>query len=159
VLIGQSKRAAAAEEKAKLEEKAKDVDKKSQSLQTEIAELTRVEPANADTKGKVAGLSTELTTSNAQKTEVTQKINAQGQNAKPPRGKDKWLVDVLSDANGLSFYRFQVFIWTIILGGFFIWHVANELSMPEFDTTLLLLMGISNGTYLGFKIPEDPGPK
>src|SRR6202008_602660 len=33
VLIGQSKRAVAAEEKAKLEEKAKEVDKKSQSLQ------------------------------------------------------------------------------------------------------------------------------
>jgi hypothetical protein len=159
VIIGQSKRAAAAEEKAKLEEKAKEVDKKSQSLQTEIAELKRVDTTNAETQGKVAGLNTELTSNNVQKTEVTQKIDAQRQNAKPSRGKDKWLVDILSDANGLSFYRFQVFIWTIILGGFFIWHVANKLSMPEFDTTLLLLMGISNGTYLGFKIPEDPGPK
>lgn len=26
--------------------------------------------------------------------------------------------------------------------------------MPEFDGTLLALMGISSGTYLGFKIPE-----
>jgi hypothetical protein len=26
--------------------------------------------------------------------------------------------------------------------------------MPEFSTTLLALMGISSGTYLGFKIPE-----
>ena len=159
VLIGQGKRAAAAEEKAKLEEKAKEVDKKSHSLQTEIAELTRLGPPDAATNAKVAGLNSELATSDAHKTEVTQSIDAQGKNAKPPRGKDKWLVDILSDANGLSFYRFQVFIWTIILGGFFIWHVANMLSMPEFDNTLLLLMGISNGTYLGFKIPEDPGPK
>src|SRR6516164_642673 len=103
VLISQSKRAAAAEEKEKLEEKAKQV---------------------------------ALTASNAQKAEATKKINAQEQNANPPKGKDKWLVDILSDANGLSFYRFQVFIWTITLGGFFIWHVANKLSMPEFDTTL-----------------------
>jgi len=27
--------------------------------------------------------------------------------------------------------------------------------MPEFDNTLLALMGISSGTYLGFKIPEQ----
>jgi len=26
--------------------------------------------------------------------------------------------------------------------------------MPDFDTTTLALMGISSGTYLGFKIPE-----
>jgi hypothetical protein len=26
--------------------------------------------------------------------------------------------------------------------------------MPEFGATLLALMGISAGTYLGFKIPE-----
>jgi hypothetical protein len=26
--------------------------------------------------------------------------------------------------------------------------------MPEFDTTLLGLMGISSGTYIGFKFPE-----
>jgi hypothetical protein len=26
--------------------------------------------------------------------------------------------------------------------------------MPEFSTTLLGLMGISSGTYLGFKLPE-----
>jgi hypothetical protein len=29
--------------------------------------------------------------------------------------------------------------------------------MPEFEGTLLVLMGISNGTYLGFKIPEKQG--
>jgi len=27
-------------------------------------------------------------------------------------------------------------------------------SMPEFPETLLVLQGISAGTYLGFKIPE-----
>ena len=159
VLIGQSKRALAAEEKAKLEEQAKNAAGRTASLQTEIAELNRQDPANAETKVKIAALTTELDATSAQKTEVSQKMDQQAKNAEPPRGKDRFFVDILSDANGLSFYRFQVFIWTLVLGGFFIWHVANELSMPEFDTTLLLLMGISNGTYIGFKIPEDPGPK
>ena len=30
-----------------------------------------------------------------------------------------WLVDILSDANGVSFHRFQLFSWTVILGGVF----------------------------------------
>jgi hypothetical protein len=34
--------------------------------------------------------------------------------------------------------------------------VARDLVMPDFDTTLLGLMGISSGTYIGFKFPEKP---
>jgi hypothetical protein len=30
----------------------------------------------------------------------------------------------------------------------------QHLIMPEFDGTLLTLMGLSSGTYLGFKLPE-----
>lgn len=30
--------------------------------------------------------------------------------------------------------------------------VGSSLAMPDFDSTLLALMGISNGTYLGFKL-------
>jgi hypothetical protein len=32
--------------------------------------------------------------------------------------------------------------------------VYLRLDMPDFDNQLLALMGISNGTYLGFKLPE-----
>ncbi len=31
--------------------------------------------------------------------------------------------------------------------------------MPSFDPSLLALMGISSGTYLGMKIPEPMVPK
>ena len=34
--------------------------------------------------------------------------------------------------------------------------VASVMSMPEFPDSLLILMGISNGTYLSLKIPEKP---
>ena len=34
----------------------------------------------------------------------------------------------------------------------FVVKVCTNLGMPEFNTTLLGLMGISNGTYLGFKL-------
>lgn len=62
--------------------------------------------------------------------------------------------DILTDATGVSFHRFQIFVWTIVLGVLFIYSVWRRLSMPEFSATLLALQGISAGTYLGFKIPE-----
>lgn len=62
--------------------------------------------------------------------------------------------DLLSDSNGISLYRFQIAVWTLVIGFIFIINVYDNLSMPQFDNTLLALMGISSGTYLGFKIPE-----
>lgn len=63
--------------------------------------------------------------------------------------------DLLSDAYGPSFHRYQILIWTVVLGVLFITGVYQTLAMPGFDATLLALMGISSGTYLGFKIPEQ----
>jgi hypothetical protein len=72
--------------------------------------------------------------------------------SRPSRG---FLADVLSDASGISIQRFQVFIWTLILGLIFCVSVYKTLQMPEFSPTLLALMGISSGTYLAFKFPEQ----
>lgn len=66
-----------------------------------------------------------------------------------------FLNDVLSDDQGISIYRFQLFAWTLVLGVIFCASVYNGLAMPQFSTTLLGLMGISSGTYLGFKVPEN----
>jgi hypothetical protein len=79
--------------------------------------------------------------------------------AEPPPGMGptvsrSFLMDVLSDEHGISLHRFQMFIWTIVLGVLFGVGVYNNLAMPSFSSTLLTLMGISAGTYLGFKIPE-----
>ncbi|HXO28853.1 MAG TPA: hypothetical protein VOA80_15995 [Thermoanaerobaculia bacterium] len=63
--------------------------------------------------------------------------------------------DILSDSNGtLGLHRFQIVVWTIVLGLIFIDSVVMELSMPVFSSTLLASMGISAGTYLGFKGSE-----
>jgi hypothetical protein len=37
----------------------------------------------------------------------------------------------------------------------FVSSVYNRLTMPEFSATLLGLMGLSSGTYIGFKFPEQ----
>ena len=75
--------------------------------------------------------------------------------APKPRVSQGFLNDVLSDEQGLSLYRFQLFVWTLVLGVIFCASVYNGLAMPEFSTTLLGLMGLSSGTYLGFKVPES----
>lgn len=43
----------------------------------------------------------------------------------------------------------------LVLGVIFLSSVYNQLTMPEFSATLLGLMGISAGTYIGFKFPEQ----
>ncbi len=68
------------------------------------------------------------------------------------------LLDLLSDSSGVNFHRFQAAAWTAVLGIIFACHVYRDLAMPQFDETLLGLMGISSGTYLGLKIPEKPSP-
>jgi hypothetical protein len=73
----------------------------------------------------------------------------------PPTVSQGFLRDILSDGSGYSFHRFQIFAWTIILGIIFVSSVYNSLAMPEFSPTLLGLMGLSAGTYIGFKFPEN----
>jgi hypothetical protein len=69
----------------------------------------------------------------------------------PTRGF--WRDLVTDDRGGVTLDRVQILVWTIVLGLIFLSSVALELTMPEFSATMLALMGISSGTYIGFKIP------
>jgi hypothetical protein len=64
--------------------------------------------------------------------------------------------DILRDESGISFHRFQMLAWTIILGLVFVSSVWRDFAMPDFSATLLGLMGISSGTYVGFKLSNSP---
>ena len=61
--------------------------------------------------------------------------------------------DLLSESNDgrPSFHRFQMIGWNLTFGIIFVRAVYYKLAMPEFSSDQLLLMGLSNGTYLGFK--------
>lgn len=63
--------------------------------------------------------------------------------------------DLVSDNTGVSLHRFQIAVWTLVLGFDFCYSVWSNLRMPEINNSLLALMGISSGTYIGFKIPEQ----
>jgi hypothetical protein len=69
---------------------------------------------------------------------------------------ENFLKDILSDVDGVSLHRFQSFVWTLLLGILFLYTVLSQLAFPTFDARTLALLGISGGTYLGFKIPEQP---
>ena len=47
--------------------------------------------------------------------------------------------------------RVQMAAWTLILGVIFLWTTLTSFSFPNFDANLLVLAGIVNGVYLGFK--------
>ena len=64
-----------------------------------------------------------------------------------------WRDLVTDDRGAVALDRFQIVAWTAILGGVFLQSVVWDLSMPDFSATTLALMGISSGTYIGFKLP------
>ncbi|RIZ69733.1 MAG: hypothetical protein D0528_03250, partial [Methylococcales bacterium] len=103
----------------------------------------------ATKSGELSGKNQEKTNVEEQKTNLIQEMKA--------KKTDGFINDVLSDCKGVSFHRFQIFSWTITLIVIFITKVCNDLSMPDFDSNLLALMGISSGTYLGFKLPSNQG--
>lgn len=68
------------------------------------------------------------------------------------------LRDLLTDAEGVTIYRFQLLVSNVLFGLFFLVGVVRDLAMPELDTSVLTLLGMSAATYTGFKIPERQGP-
>ncbi len=116
--------------------------------QADLAAATATESAAPTIQG-VPTVPLEVATAKAT---AAQKVERLGGAVK--KGSRSLLDDLLSDGNGYSFHRFQIVVWTIVLGIIFVTSVEKELAMPQFSETLLGLMGISAGTYLGFKVPE-----
>ena len=75
-------------------------------------------------------------------------------NAAPRKTEGFWRDLVADDQGTIALDRLQIVVWTLILSGIFLTSVIWELTMPEFSATLLALMGISSGTYIGFQFPQ-----
>ncbi|HEU4510404.1 MAG TPA: hypothetical protein VFR78_19370 [Pyrinomonadaceae bacterium] len=129
------------------------------ALEQSIAEIqTQFDALDATTTNAVdqsnrEALGRQLLDARTRIGQIDQQIRALGSQQTPASAG--FLRDILSDSSGYSFHRFQIFAWTIVLGIIFISSVYNNLTMPEFSTTLLGLMGLSAGTYIGFKFPEQ----
>lgn len=66
-----------------------------------------------------------------------------------------FFTDILADGNGLQFHRLQVFAWTMVFWVLFFATLVHKITLMNFDTTALALMGISGATYLGFKLQQQ----
>lgn len=65
----------------------------------------------------------------------------------------------IAGGSGVSLHRLQMIGWTLVLALAFIMQVLYKMSIPDFNPTLLGLMGLSAGTYIGFKFPENQSPQ
>lgn len=118
-----------------------------------------------ETNAKLAPLKQAVDGGNAtpaQKHEYAQQLSLQGilesRLRKLRNESESFLRDLVSDGNGVNFHRFQMATWTLVLSVVFIVEVYRELAMPQFSDTLLGLMGISAGTYVGLKAAEPTVP-
>lgn len=78
-----------------------------------------------------------------------------------PGGTPNFFTDLFLDTkNSLDLPRTQMFTWTIVLAvGYVVWVIRlictadnpNELTLPQIDNGLIVLMGISHTAYLGAK--------
>jgi len=120
------------------------------------ADLDAIDPAaaTATDQSNRELLNRQLTDSRTRLNQIDQQLRTLDSQSSPTTSQG-FLRDLLSDGSGYSFHRFQIFAWTIVLGIIFVSSVYNNLTMPEFSTTLLGLMGLSAGTYIGFKFPEQ----
>ncbi len=63
--------------------------------------------------------------------------------------------DLISDAAGIpSLHRVQMLIWTLLIGFYFVRQSWLHFSMPDISENMLILMGISSGTYVALKTQE-----
>lgn len=65
-----------------------------------------------------------------------------------------WLINILSDEQGISIHRLQTVIFNFVFGIIYVNAVLSTLIMPDFSTEQLMLLGISNATYSALKTNE-----
>ncbi len=69
-----------------------------------------------------------------------------------------FFADILQDELGYSVHRAQMFMWTAIMGIIFVASVIRLQQIPQLDESLLAMMGISSGAYVGLKTMENKKP-
>jgi len=71
-----------------------------------------------------------------------------------PAGSKGFWKDICG-SDGVQLHRIQIIAWTAVLAFVFIARIFTKLSIPDFNPTLLGLLGMSAWTYVGFKFPEN----
>lgn len=76
----------------------------------------------------------------------------------PPTSAVPKFADILQTDGAFDLYKVQMFTFTLGAAIYVAIRVVREHAFPELDENLLLLLGISNGIYVGAKFAEDESP-
>jgi hypothetical protein len=130
---------------------------------TAQAQQTALAPQLTDAKARMQTLRAvpnkapaeeiQMTTAQAQIVDLQKQLN-EAQKTALPQPSQSFVPDILTDDGGTSLHRFQMVVWTIVVAAIFLREVWVAKQMPELSPQLLALLGISNGAYVGLKIPE-----
>jgi hypothetical protein len=130
------------------------IDQTVTQLQSQVDSINAIQSPTVTDQANRDAINRQLIEGRTRLGQIEQQLYSLAADAGPTVSQG-FLRDILSDGSGYSFHRFQIFAWTIVLGIIFVSSVYNSLTMPEFSPTLLGLMGLSAGTYIGFKFPEQ----
>jgi hypothetical protein len=72
----------------------------------------------------------------------------------PTAKSEGFFMDILSDGSSINIQRFQNVAFNFLFGVIFVQKALSTNLMPDFDNNVLLLLGISSGTYATLKITE-----
>jgi len=133
----------------------KNLDGRLRELEDERNTLKAIASPDATQAARLAVLAGEIAEIPEKQRELSETIK-KFQDTQSGTGSKNFFIDLVSDGASVSFHRFQNVVWSVVLGMVFLFQVWQGLAMPEFSATLLALMGITSGTYLGFKFPEKP---
>ena len=125
--------------------------------EVQVAEMTAREGqlgANADPAAKMQLSATRAATAVKLDAARVQAKAAEAELKGAP--SQNFLLDLVSDGEGVSLHRFQMAAWTAVLIGVYLTEVYQSLAMPVLGATLLGLMGLSSATYVGLKSNERP---
>jgi hypothetical protein len=123
----------------------------SEHLTSQITQLQAA--ANAAGATPPAQLTADLNDAKSKRATVQQAIAAllagKPQSIRP--SENFWKDILRPNTAETSLHRLQLLIFTVTFAVIFLWYTAYEISMPEFSSTMLALLGISSATYVGFK--------
>jgi hypothetical protein len=153
-LIDSGKDTAAQGQTQDLEAEKQVLEQEISQLQAQVTQIEGKSAMNQEDLSNRDSLNSRLYAHRVRLSKITEQVRTLSPAAES-HVSSGFLRDILSDGYGVSFHRFQIFAWTVVLGIMFLSSVYNGLTMPEFSATLLGLMGLSSGTYIGFKFPEQ----
>jgi len=105
------------------------------------------------------------TTVTARLTDISDKARYDAEGLSQNFPGQNFMVDILSDNNGVSIHRLQAVVFNIVIGFWFIHQtLANMVAspaigmdniLPDLSPNNLILMGLSAGTYAALKMTEN----